>query len=136
VPRLGLPAILFLAACAAPVDDDGGDTGFQVKTVIPTDGTMEVIDLVNPELRVNASADAAACSPDNILFAPVHGNTVLFDVPYTVTLLDGGRKIVIVPDTALLEGYWYMVSVLSGSGGCMDEKGRRLQPFSSNFYVP
>lgn len=136
---LSLDAVLLLSllcpACASE-ETTKGDTGFQVMASIPTDGSEDVVDDVDPELRLNTAADSTACTIENILLTPVTGNTVLYELGYELSFMDEGRKIVVVPSEVLLKGYWYNLSVRSGSAGCEDTSGRKLAPFSASFYIP
>jgi hypothetical protein len=113
------------------------DTGFYVATVVPVDGDEATVESANPELRVSAYADPTTCTVQTVrLVGVAEGNTVVREVDYTLTFSDNGRKIRLEHSAPLARGYWYMLTVRSGSTGCTDTSQRMIAPFASSFFVP
>jgi hypothetical protein len=130
-------SLLLLGGCGEDPDQPTDDTGFHVATVIPLDEDPAVVESANPELRLSATADPTTCDVDSILLVGVaDGNSVVREIDYDLSFPDNGRKIRIEPAGTLANGYWYMITVRSGTWGCTDTTGRMIAPFASRFYVP
>ncbi len=141
--RRALPALIIttlaplVLGCPGPEAPAGQDTGFRVVAVVPLDDDEYAIESVKPELRVTAYADPGSCTAESVRLATVgEGNSVVQELDYVLSFPDNGRKIRVEPDGALPNGYWYMLTVRSGTWGCTDTNGRMIEPFASRFFVP
>lgn len=134
-----IPALFALAAPAGCDEgtEDTGDTGFFVAGSKPPDEDQNVVESIEPELRLSGTASESTCTPDTVLLRVVsEDNTITEAIDYDLSFEDGGNKIVIQPQDSLLAGYWYLYTVRSGAGGCTNTDGVAIQPFSSLFFVP
>lgn len=138
VARCTIPVFLALWGCNDNETAEIKDTGFTVATVIPVDGDEEVVESINPELRVNHFADPSTCNEKTIdLVRVVEGEeSVTWEWTGEILFPDNGLKIKLQPEGVLPNGYWYMLTVRSGSWGCTDTHGEVIKPFASRFYVP
>ncbi|MFH1469188.1 MAG: Ig-like domain-containing protein [Pseudomonadota bacterium] len=137
--RRSLPVLITLAVCAGCSEEDTQveDTGFRVAAVVPVDGDEAAVESTNPELRVSAFADPTTCTEETVrLVAVDEGNTVVRELRYSLSFPDNGRKIRLDHTDPLARGYWYMITVRSGTWGCTDTDQRMIRPFASSFYVP
>ena len=140
--RRSLPVLIGLSLLATATgcpeeEPPGEDTGFRVAAVVPVDGDEATVESANPELRVSAYADPTTCTEQTVrLVGVAEGNTVVREVETTLAFSDNGRKIRLEHSDPLARGYWYMITVRSGSQGCTDTNQRMIAPFASSFFVP
>ena len=134
-----LPALLagLMAGCANK-DQDTAVDGFVVVGSSPDPGAEDATAATQPELRVNAEADAAACTANSLSFNAISDDgAVLFEVDYIISIEEGGSKIRFLHDGGLSEGYRYAVYVnAQAETVCVDTDGRELVPYGLEFFVP
>jgi len=130
-----LPALL--ASCGNKELDTAVDA-FVVVGTSPDPGAEDATAATQPELRVNAEADAAACTTSSLSFHAISDDgAVLFEVDYTISIEEGGSKIRFLHDGGLAEGYRYAVYVdAQAETACADTDGRALVPYGLEFFVP
>jgi len=135
IPFLLVPPLLL--GCGAK-DEDTAIDAFVVVGTTPDPGVEDATAATQPELRVNAEADAAACTVDSLSFSAISDDgTVLFDVEYAITIEESGSKIRFNHDGGLSEGFRYAVYVNTrAETACADVDGRPLVPYGLEFFVP
>ena len=126
-----------LALLACPPPGESPPTFFEVASVDPTDGRVDVVESKIPELRLTEDTDAGRCPEDAIrLMATDEDGLVLFEVPISHTFYDGGRRVQLRHEGVLADRTWYSIVIETEPSSCTDIDGRVLQPFTSHFYVP
>jgi hypothetical protein len=124
-----------MLACAPEGEDP--PIFFEVASVDPSDGRVDVVESKIPELRLNEDTDPDLCPEGSIrLLATDEDGLVLFEIPVSYTFYDGGRRVQLRYDDTLPDRTWYSIVVETWTQVCVDINDNELEPFTSRFYVP
>lgn len=132
-----ISTLMLLSACGGGDAYDTANPGFRVASASPAHGDMDVTTGHSPEFRLSAPADASSCTADNFLLVAIdESGKVAFDLGYSVSLQDGGNKLLLIHSEPFLKGYWYAAMALNTDSPCLSEGGLPLEPFGVDFFVP
>lgn len=125
--------MVLIVGCGGPpeVPDDTA-APFAVVAVAPESGATDVVESVNPELRLSTIADIPSCTGIR-LDGIDEAQEVAFAVPFSLSGESLGDTIHLDTLEPLPRGWTYALT--GREGACLDTGGRPLEPFFSTFTV-